>query len=53
MYPDYMTSLGPWSAEEIASYFADDYTGDDSRWPFSRQDIADFFASSGLELSTK
>lgn len=52
MYPDYMTSLGPWTADEIASYFSNDYTNDDSKWPFSRQDIREFFASSGMELST-
>jgi hypothetical protein len=52
MYPDYMASLGPWLADEIASYFASDYTDDDSEWPFSRLDIAEFFVSSGLELST-
>jgi hypothetical protein len=53
MYPDYVASLGPWAADEIASYFTNDYTDDDSKWPFSRQDITEFFASSGLELSTK
>ena len=53
MYPDYMASLGPWPADEIASYFTNDYTDDDSKWPFSRLDIVVFFASSGLELSTE
>jgi hypothetical protein len=53
MYPDYMASLGPWPADEIASYFTNDYTDDDSKWPFSRLDIAEFFTSSGLELSTE
>jgi len=52
-FPDYMASLGPWSAEEIASYFTDDYTDDDSKWPFSRQEISEFFTSSGMELSSK
>ena len=50
MYPDYMASLGPWNADEIASYFADDYT-DESRWPFSRTEMGEFFGSSGRELS--
>ena len=53
IYPDYMASFGPWAANDIASYFADDYTDDDSKWPFSRQDIREFFASSGEELSTE
>ena len=44
-YEDFMTSLGPWTASEIASYFFDDYTDDDSKWPFSIQVISDFFSS--------
>jgi hypothetical protein len=52
MYPDYMASLGPWNADEIASYFEVDYT-DESRWPFSRTEIGEFFGSSGRELSTE
>ena len=50
-YSDYMMSLGPWNGDEIASYFTDDYTDDDSKWPFSRRAITDFFASSDVELS--
>jgi hypothetical protein len=30
-YEDYMTSLGPFSAEEVFSYFELDYGQDDSR----------------------
>lgn len=53
-YADYMTSLGPWTDEEIATYFTDDYTEDDSRWPFSRQAINEYFASSNVvELSSE
>jgi hypothetical protein len=44
-YTDYMTSLGPWTAFEIALYFSDDYGDDDSKWPFSKWVIADFFSS--------
>ncbi|MEL6898622.1 MAG: hypothetical protein AAFP90_21200 [Planctomycetota bacterium] len=53
-YPDYMTSLGPWSATEFASHFAAEYTDNDSKWPFSRQVIHDFFSSpSKTEIGTK
>lgn len=53
-YSDHMTSLGPWTDDEIASYFADGYTDDDSRWQFSRQAIQEFFASPGnVALSTE
>ncbi len=53
MYPDYMASFGPWTTNDIASYFIDDYTDDDSKWPFSREVISGYFASSGMELSTE
>jgi hypothetical protein len=46
-YADYMASLGPWTAEEIAGHFALDYGTDDGRWPFTRRAIADFMRSPG------
>lgn len=49
-YDDYMTSLGPWSEAEIAGFFEDDRGADDSRWPFTRRAIADFFRSGELLL---
>lgn len=53
-YSDYMTSLGPWTAYEIASYFMLDYTDDDSRWPFTRREIKEFFSrTETFEISTK
>ncbi len=52
-YYDYMASLGPWTADQVASYFKDGYTADDSKWPFSRQEIDAFFVSSNsVETST-
>ncbi|MDQ2731816.1 MAG: hypothetical protein M3Y56_09175 [Armatimonadota bacterium] len=44
-YPDYKTSLGPWSEADIVEFFADDRGIDDSRWPFTRRAIAEFFRS--------
>jgi hypothetical protein len=44
-YQDYMASLGPWTAGEIAEHFALDYTEDDSRWPFTRRAITEFMLS--------
>ncbi len=44
-YPDFMTSLGPWTANQIAAYFSLDYTEDDRNWPFSRQAIQEFLES--------
>lgn len=52
-YHDYKTSLGPWTAHDIACYFALDYTNDDSKWPFSRQVISEFFSSDATEIATE
>jgi hypothetical protein len=37
-----MTSLGPWTAEEVAEHFARDYGEDDGRWPFTRRSVLEF-----------
>ena len=44
-YPDYKTSLGPWSEAEIVGFLEDDWGPDDSRWPFTRRAIAEYFRS--------
>jgi len=44
-YPDYKASLGPWSEADIVAFLADDFGVDESRWPFTRRAIADFFRS--------
>ena len=46
-YAEYVASLGPWTAAEVAEYFALDYTEDDARWPFTRRAIAEFMQSPG------
>jgi hypothetical protein len=49
-YPDYKTSLGPWSEADIMDFFTVDYGRDELRWTISRRDIADFFLSGELVL---
>jgi len=49
-YDDYMTSLGPWAEAEIVGFLEDDWGPDDSRWPFTRQAIGDFFRTGELLL---
>jgi hypothetical protein len=44
-YPDYKTSLGPWSETEIVEFLRDDWGAEESPWPFSRTSIAEFFRS--------
>ena len=43
-FDDFLTSLGPWTAEEIVDHFEWDYKSEE-RWPFSRDQLASFFAS--------
>jgi hypothetical protein len=45
-----MASLGPWTADEIAEYFALDYGGDDCRWPFTRRAIDEFMRASSAPV---
>ena len=51
-YPDYKTSLGPWSEEEIIEFMSMDWGTDDSCWPFTRQAVNDFFRSDSLLLQS-
>jgi hypothetical protein len=44
-FDDYKASLGPWTAAELADYFANDYTKDDAKWPFTRDQMESFFDS--------
>lgn len=43
-WDDYMTSLGPWTAEDVVEFFRDDF-GDEAHWPFSAGEVAAFAAS--------
>jgi hypothetical protein len=48
-FGDYMTSLGPWTEDEIIDFFGEDF-GDEARWPFSRARIRDFFAADVVSI---
>jgi hypothetical protein len=52
-YEDYMTSLGPWSEEDVIDFFRVDWGSDESRWPFSRRQIQDFVNSSDEVLQAQ
>lgn len=49
-YADYMTSLGPWSADDVVDFFAADLGGP-SGWPFSARQVREFVASDETVLS--
>lgn len=44
-YPDYKTSLGPWTEVEIVDFLREDCGSDDSQWPFPANAITAFFRS--------
>ena len=46
-YEDYMTSLGPWSVEEVIEFLREEYPGDT---PFAPDQVRVFAASAHLIL---
>jgi len=41
-YDKFKTSIGPWTYEELISYFEEDF-GAENKWPFKKENIIDFF----------
>ena len=50
-WDDYMTSLGPWTADEVLEFFRDDF-GDEDRWPFTAEAVRGFAVSERTVMST-
>lgn len=46
-FPDYQTSLGPWSAAEVRKFLADEYP---DAPPFPPEQLADFLVSTREHL---
>lgn len=38
----FMTSLGPWTSDDIVNWLAEEYGADDATWPWRRDAIASF-----------
>ena len=51
-HEDYMTSLGPFSEEELLDFLAEEYGGDEARWGFSRSRIREFMRSDAATLES-
>lgn len=49
---DFMTSLGPWAAEQVVGFLHDQYGEDESRWPFPASEVEAFAASDSEVMST-
>ena len=41
----FMTSLGPWTEDELTGFLENQYGADEARWPFTRADVAAFMRS--------
>ncbi len=50
-YDDYMTSLGPYTEQDVIEFFEQDFS-DEARWPFSRERLRAFFASDKTSVSS-
>jgi len=51
-HSNYMTSLGPWSVEDVVRFFEQDQGLEDSGWPFSRSQLMDFVKSDAIVLDS-
>lgn len=48
-WDDYMTSLGPWTAEDVLDFFRVDFK-DEASWPFSAAEVAAFAESDDVVM---
>lgn len=51
-WDDYMTSLGPWTEEDVVDFFQQQYGLDEARWPFTAEAVAAFAASERVAMRT-
>ena len=51
-WDDYMTSLGPWTEEDVVDFFQQQYGLDERRWPFTVKAVRAFAASQRVVMST-
>ena len=52
-YEDYMTSLGPWTEEELLDFLQAEYGEDDRAWGFTREGIRAFVDSAETVLRSE
>jgi len=51
-WDDYMTSLEPWTVEDVVDFFRQQYGPDEARWPFTAGAVAAFAASERVVMRT-
>lgn len=52
-YENYMTSLGPFSEEELLNFLSEQYGDDVAKWGFSREEIRSFMKSDEIVLEAQ
>lgn len=51
-FHDYMTDLGPWTAEEVIEFLRIDFGDDETGWPFTTAAILSFVTSDRRQLES-
>lgn len=52
-HENFMTSLGPYTEEDLLDFFEQQYGFDDARWAFSRERMREFMASGEMTLESR
>ncbi|HYP54596.1 MAG TPA: hypothetical protein VEQ42_13685 [Pyrinomonadaceae bacterium] len=52
-YDEYMTSLGPFTEDELLDFLAEEYGGDAAAWGFTREALRAFAESSDAVLEAR
>ena len=52
-YESYMTSVGPFSIEELMKFLSEEYGSDERKWGLSREEIRSFVKSDTIVLEAR
>jgi hypothetical protein len=52
-YESYLTSVGPFSIDELMEFLSEEYGSDTAKWGFSREDIEGFMKSGATVLEAR
>ncbi len=52
-YESYMTSVGPFSVEELLGFLSEEYGSDEGKWGFSSEEIRSFMKSDAIVLEAR
>lgn len=52
-YEEYVTSLGPFTEEELVDFLSEEYGRDDAKWGFTREEVGGFMRSDAVVLEAR